>query len=267
MEGLSRSFSLPIAELPLRVGSMFTGCLRGGVGQWGVGLSRERRVWGGVGKGEEGVGRGEEGGERRGWEGGERRGWEGRGGSGKEGRGGCGEEVEERRGSLKALAQHSRSTYHFSWTCPLSRISAGISTLPSSVEGTFSRLFLLWFSRCSLIMIDPRGGRSLREQQANECPTQHPDNHLLKDEGLSPEENILHHLAARLGIQDPIQVDFTEVLLFWLQVSCLHDPHCELGVQSAQVVAVRSATVVEATVGMGWVIIAMSDHKTLGLVN
>jgi len=68
----------------------------------------------------------------------------------------------------------------------------------------------------------------------------------LKDEGLPPEENVLHGLATGLGIKDPIQIDLTKVLLLGLKVAGLHDPECELCVEATQVVPVWPTTVVQA---------------------
>ena len=56
----------------------------------------------------------------------------------------------------------------------------------------------------------------------------------------------MHDLAACLGVEDPVEVDLAEVFLLGLQVAGFHDPQGQLGVQSAQMVSVGAATVIEA---------------------
>lgn len=47
----------------------------------------------------------------------------------------------------------------------------------------------------------------------------------LEHKRLSPKEHVTHLLAAALGVQNTIEVHFTEVALLGHKVACFHDPH------------------------------------------
>lgn len=115
---------------------------------------------------------------------------------------------------------------------------------------------LLFFLLASLTVdLNHDGGQrwevTARERGAEEVKRliwkglkKNPDS--LKHEWLPPEEDILHELAACLCVQDPVEVDLTEVLLLGLKIAGLHHPDGKLGVQSTQMITVRSPAVVKA---------------------
>lgn len=51
-----------------------------------------------------------------------------------------------------------------------------------------------------------------------------------ENEGFSPEEYVVHDLTAGLSIDDPVEVDFTEIFLLWLKVASFKDPEREVSV-------------------------------------
>ena len=67
----------------------------------------------------------------------------------------------------------------------------------------------------------------------------------LKNKRLSPEEDVIHHLAAGLGIQDPIEMNLTIVLALGLKVPSLKDAQRQLCVQPTQVIPIGPVTLVQ----------------------
>ena len=68
----------------------------------------------------------------------------------------------------------------------------------------------------------------------------------LELEGLSPEEDVVHDLAAGAGVEDLVEGYLAVVPLLGLEGPGLKDPHRELGVDPTHVVLVGTLAVGEA---------------------
>ena len=69
---------------------------------------------------------------------------------------------------------------------------------------------------------------------------------LLKRKGFSPEENVVHHLAAGACVEDAVERDLAVVSLLGLQIAGLQDPQGEVGVDATHVIPVGSLAICQA---------------------